>query len=249
MAPLATVPETGACSAGGADRTRLVQLRQLDRGRLRRHLGLARRGLRGSRGSGWRRRRLRRDRSAPFSTKPCPGTTPARRSETGSAWTAVPSTPPIASQSNVPGRIWSTQVSACSPERSRTPSPALTVHRTGPRRKTTTPSGTGTTIPNGATSPAMWPRTQPASRAATAVAGASRSAARSATRPRSSFALASVAPPREIRTTVSPNRPTRSLPGSMLTRMVTVNSTQAGTSRGSDGQALRGFGEIHRTRV
>ena len=83
----------------------------------------------------------------------------------------------------------------------------------------------------------------PASRAATVVAVASRSAARSATRPTSSFALASVPSPLEIRTTVSPNRPTRSLPGSMLTRMVTVNFTQVGTSRGSDDHVLRGYGE------
>ena len=260
MAPLATVPETGAKSDGGADSTGSSNSASSTGAGCGATSGSCGAGsgpgcglplaigvARGGSGAGSGCHSLAGALAAaagaaaawpgrpPFSTKPWPGTTPARRSETGSACTAVPSAPPIASQSNVPGTIWSTQVSACSPERWRTSPPTLTVHRTGPRRKTTAPSGTGTTIPNGAMSPPMWPRTQLASRAATAVAGASRSAARSATRPRSSLALASVALPREIRTTVSPNLPTRSLPGSMLTRMVTVNSTQLGTSRGSGG--------------
>ena len=100
------------------------------------------------------------------STKPWPGTTPSRRSDSGSARTGWPAAVPIASRSNVPGTIWSTQVRACSPDSSRVEPPSVTVHHTAPRRNMTTPSRTGTTMPNARASPASRPMTQAARRAA-----------------------------------------------------------------------------------
>ena len=50
------------------------------------------------------------------STKPCPGTTPSRRSDQRCARTGRSAAGPIASRSNEPGIIWSTQVRACSPD-------------------------------------------------------------------------------------------------------------------------------------
>ena len=108
-------------------------------------------------------------------TKPSPGTTPARRSDSGSAWTGRPTAPPIASRSNVPGTIRSTQVRACSPDISRVAPPSVIVHHTAPRRNMITPSRIGATIPNAGASPDMWPMTQAARRLAIALADAWRS--------------------------------------------------------------------------
>ena len=84
---------------------------------------------------------------------------------------------PIASWSNVAGMSWSTQVRACSPDSWRVTPPSVTAPQTAPRRNMTTPSRTGTTMPNGVTSCAMCPITQAASRAAITVAGSWESAA------------------------------------------------------------------------
>ena len=95
----------------------------------------------------------------------------------------------------------------------------MTVHHTAPRRNMTTPSLTGATIPNATASSGIRPMTQAARRAATMLAGSWLSAATAAARSRSSLAAssepASAASSRGIRMTVSPNRPTRPLPGSM----------------------------------
>ena len=151
-------------------------------------------------------------------TKPWPGTTPSRRSDSGSARTGRSAALPIANRSNVPGTIWSTQVRACSPDSSRVEPPSVTVHHTAPRRNMTTPSRTGTTMPNARASAGSRPMTQAASRAAIVPAGTWRSEATAAARSRSSRAASSEpasASPRGIRMTVSPNRPTRPGPGSM----------------------------------
>ena len=95
--------------------------------------------------------------------------------------------PPIASHSNVPGTIRSTQVRACSPDTSRVAPPSVIVHHTAPRRNMTTPSRIGATIPNAGASPDMWPMTQPARRLAIALAGAWRSEPTSAARPSNSW--------------------------------------------------------------
>src|ERR1700733_5923698 len=93
----------------------------------------------------------------------------------------------------------------------------------------TTPSSTGTTIPNGMTSPDMCPMTHVASRAAIAPAGSLRSEATPAASASSSPAAspASAAPAASpasaatpsaaagIKMTASPNRPTRPSPGSI----------------------------------
>ena len=163
-----------------------------------------------------------------LSTKPCPGTTPARRSDSGSACTGRPAALPMASCSNVPGTIRSTQVKACSPDTSRVEPPSVIVHHTAPRRNMTTPSRIGATIPNAGASPDMWPMTQAARRLAIALAGACRSEPTSAARPSSSWTVpaeagAESARPRGITMTVSPNRPTRPGPGSMPMRVVSCS--------------------------
>ena len=162
-----------------------------------------------------------------LSTKPCPGTTPPRRSDSGSAWTGL-AAPPIASRSNVPGTIRSTQVRACSPDISRVAPPSVIVHHTAPRRNMITPSRIGATIPNAGASPDMWPMTQAARRLAIALADASRSEPTSAASPSSSPitpAAAGLTPAssRGITMTVSPNRPTRPGPGSMPIRVVSCS--------------------------
>jgi hypothetical protein len=103
-------------------------------------------------------------------TNPTRPATPSRRSDNGSACTVRAAAPPIASRSNVPGMIWSTQVRACSPDSWRTESASVTAHQTAPRKNMTTPSSTGATIPNAVASAGMWPMTQAASRAAIALA-------------------------------------------------------------------------------
>ena len=163
-----------------------------------------------------------------LSTNPCPGTTPARRSDSGSACTGRPAALPMASCSNVPGTIRSTQVKACSPDTSRVEPPSVIVHHTAPRRNMTTPSRIGATIPNAGASPDMWPMTQAARRLAIALAGACRSEPTSAARPSSSWTVpaeagAESARPRGITMTVSPNRPTRPGPGSMPMRVVSCS--------------------------
>jgi hypothetical protein len=55
----------------------------------------------------------------------------------------------------VPGTIWSTQVSACSPDTWRFAPPSVIVHHTAPRKKMNTPSRFGATIPNAGASPDM----------------------------------------------------------------------------------------------
>ncbi|HEY5393950.1 MAG TPA: hypothetical protein VIL16_00990 [Trebonia sp.] len=59
---------------------------------------------------------------------------------------------------------WSTQVRACTPDSWWVTPCSVTAPQTAPPRNMTTPSCTGTTIPNAVTSSAMWPMTKAAGR-------------------------------------------------------------------------------------
>ncbi|MFI6998969.1 hypothetical protein [Nocardia sp. NPDC050175] len=114
-------------------------------------------------------------RTGTFRTKPPPGTTPARRSVRGKAFSVVPVSVPTVIRRSGSRTISSTQVNARAPSSRRVPSAPLISAKTGPRSRIRVPSPVGATTPNGGVSE-VPPKTTAASRWASAAPGCSASA-------------------------------------------------------------------------